>query len=104
MTILILNRREVEQLLPMRKCIDLMADALASLARGEVILPLRPVLRVPDSPNAFALMPAYSKSLRAIGAKLSTVFAGNHGTCLDWHQGAVRAFDRERGDLRAVAA
>src|SRR5436189_242929 len=66
MKILILNEREVEELLPMQKCIDLMAEALTSLARGEVILPLRPVLRVPDTPNAFALMPAYSKSLRAI--------------------------------------
>src|SRR5947207_1099177 len=102
MTILILNRREVEQLLPMRKCIDLMADALASLARGEVILPLRPVLRVPDSPNAFALMPAYSKSLRAIGAKLITVFPGNHGTDLDSHQGAVVLFDGERGNVLAL--
>src|SRR5438132_10566515 len=101
MKILILNKREVEQLLPMRQCIDLMADALASLARGEVILPLRPVLRIPDSPNAFALMPAYSKSLRAIGAKLITVFPGNHGTHLDSHQGAVVLFDGERGNVLA---
>jgi alanine dehydrogenase len=102
MKVLILNQREVEQLLPMRKCIELMEDALASLARGEVILPLRPVLRIPDSPNAFALMPAYSRSLQAIGTKLITVFPGNHGTELDSHQGAVLLFDGERGSLLAM--
>jgi len=102
MKILILSKHDVESLLSMQKCIDLMADALASLARGDVILPLRPVLRVPDTPNAFALMPAYSKSLRAIGAKLITVFPGNHGTDLASHQGAVLLFDGERGNVLAL--
>jgi ornithine cyclodeaminase len=102
MQILILNKREVESLLPMRKCIDLMADALVSLARGQVILPLRPVLRIPDSPNAFALMPAYSKSLRAIGTKLISVFPGNHGTEVDSHQGAVILFDGANGSPLAM--
>jgi ornithine cyclodeaminase/alanine dehydrogenase-like protein (mu-crystallin family) len=100
--LLILNKREVEQLLPMQVCIDLMAEALVSLARGKVILPLRPVLRIPDSPNTFALMPAYSASLGAIGAKLITVYPGNHGTGLDSHQGAVLLFDGENGRLLAV--
>lgn len=86
----------------MQRCIELMERALASLSRGEVILPLRPVLRVPDSPNAFALMPAYSKSLKAIGAKLITVYPGNHGTELDSHQGAVLLFDADRGNLLAM--
>jgi ornithine cyclodeaminase/alanine dehydrogenase-like protein (mu-crystallin family) len=102
MQILILNKHEVEQLLTMQKCIDLMADALASLARGEVVLPLRPVLRIPDSANAFALMPAYSKSLRAIGTKLISVFPGNHGTGVDSHQGAVVLFDGENGSPLAM--
>jgi ornithine cyclodeaminase/alanine dehydrogenase-like protein (mu-crystallin family) len=102
MKILILNGREVEALLPMQKCIELMEDALASLARGEVILPLRPVLRIPDTPNVFAMMPAYSGALRAIGTKLITVYPGNHGTELDSHQGAVLLIDGERGSLLAM--
>ena len=102
MKLLILGKREVERLLPMQKCIELMEDALASLARGEVILPLRPVLRIPDTQNVFALMPAYSKSLRAIGTKLITVFPSNHGTELDSHQGAVVLIDGERGSPLAM--
>lgn len=100
-SLLVLNKGEVESLLPMPTCIDLMEAALASLARGEVVLPLRPVLRIPDSQNAFALMPAYSRPLDAIAAKLITVFPGNHGTAVDSHQGVVVLFDG--GDGRPLA-
>lgn len=86
----------------MPKCIDLMAEALVSLARGQVILPLRPVIRIPDSPNVFGLMPAYSKSLKAIGTKVISVFPGNHGTVLGSHQGVVLLFDGENGSPLAM--
>lgn len=99
---LILNRQDVVRLLSMQTCVSLMEDALASLARGEVILPLRPILRVPDTLNVLALMPAYSKALNAIGTKLITVFPGNHGTDLDSHQGIVVLIDSERGALLAI--
>jgi len=79
-----------------------MEEALASLARGEVILPLRPVIRIPDTPNAFAVMPAYSRGIPALGAKLISVFPDNHGTELDSHQGVVALFDAERGSLSAI--
>ena len=99
---LVLARADVERLLTMPKCIALMEEALASLARGEVVLPLRPVLRVPDSPNVFALMPAYSSALQALGAKLITVFPGNHGTGRDSHQGVVALFDATHGGILAL--
>jgi ornithine cyclodeaminase len=102
MSLLILNKREIEDLLPMQKCIELMEEALRSLARGEVVLPLRPVIRIPDSRNAFAVMPAYSKPLQAIGAKLIAVFPDNHGTAVDSHQGIVVLFDGERGTPLAI--
>jgi len=102
MTLLILNKREVTEMLSMPKCIELMESALASLSRGEVILPLRPVIRIPDSQNAFAVMPTYSAALKASGAKLITVYPANHGTPLDSHQGAVLLFDGENGRLLAM--
>jgi alanine dehydrogenase len=99
---LFLNRRDVTRLLSMSTCIHLMEHALASLARGEVILPLRPVIRLPDSPNMFAVMPAYSGALRASAAKLITVYPGNHGTPVDSHQGLVVLFDGENGSPLAI--
>lgn len=102
MSLLVLNKADVTRLLSMPKCIELMESALASLARGEVVLPLRPVIRIPNSKNAFAVMPAYSAALKAIGVKLISVFPDNHGTKLDSHQGAVALFDGTNGSVIAL--
>jgi ornithine cyclodeaminase len=99
---LILNQDEVTALLPMTDCIDVMASTLATLARGEAILPLRTVILIPQSTDAFAVMPAYLGAPRAVGAKVITVYPGNHGTAFDSHQGAVLLFDADTGSLAAV--
>jgi ornithine cyclodeaminase/alanine dehydrogenase-like protein (mu-crystallin family) len=89
-------------MLSMPACIEIMESALASLAKGEVVLPLRPMLKLPDTQNVYALMPSYSRALNAIGTKFITVFPGNHGTDLDSHQGAIILIDGERGNLQAL--
>lgn len=86
----------------MRECIDVMAAALSALTRGDAILPLRQVLRLPDGKSAFAVMPAYLGQPRSVGAKVITVFPDNHGTAFDSHQGAVLLFEAEHGSLAAV--
>jgi ornithine cyclodeaminase len=100
--VLIVNQSEVAQLLPMRECIEAMAQALASTARGEVVLPLRQVTILPDNLGALACMPAFAGSLGGIGVKVISVFPGNHGSAFDSHQGAVLLFDAEHGSLRAL--
>ena len=45
MSVLVLNQEEVEQLLDMAGCIEAMSEALASLAHGEVHVPLRFVVK-----------------------------------------------------------
>jgi alanine dehydrogenase len=100
--ILILNQTEVTALLPMAECMDVMADALRALSRGDAILPLRTVIRIPDGPNAFGAMPAYLGTPGAIGIKVISVFPENSGVHLDSHQGAVLLFEVERGQLIAI--
>lgn len=98
----LINQSEVLTLLPMRECIPLMEEALASLSRGDVVLPLRPVMRIPNTHDVFAMMPAYSAALPVFGVKMITVFPGNHGSALDSHQGAVLLFDGRTGTLAAL--
>lgn len=98
---LILNQSDVEALLPMSKCVDLMDATFRALANGDTILPLRTIMRVPPS-NAFAVMPGYINDPPTIGAKIITVFPGNHGTAYDAHQGAVLLFDPNNGSLSAI--
>jgi alanine dehydrogenase len=102
MKVLIVNQSEVRRLLPMDECIDVMAEALAAVARGEAILPLRPILWLPERVGALAMMPGYLANIDAVGLKVITVFPGNHGTKYDSHQGAVLLFETTHGQLLAL--
>jgi ornithine cyclodeaminase len=67
-----------------------------------VTLPLRSIMRIPNTRDLFGMMPAHSSALPVFGVKLITVFPGNHGTNLDSHQGAVLLFDTTTGTLAAM--
>jgi ornithine cyclodeaminase len=108
--ILILNHRQVEELLPMAGCIDLMAEAFAALIGGSVHMPLRVLVHPLDAKGIMVLMPAYvsgaaeptAGSLANYGLKAICVFPDNPGRGLDAHQGAVLLYSGESGELQAV--
>jgi len=103
MKILVLNNRAIRELLPMTECIELMADALAALARGEVYQPLRTIIRPPEARGLLGLMPAYRAGEQgAFGLKAICVFPENPTKGKDAHQGAVMLFSRETGELLAL--
>ncbi len=102
MQTVVVSAREVEELLPMDECIELMAGALETLGRGDGINPLRTGMRLPESVGILGLMPSYLADPAAVGIKVVTVFPGNHGTDFDSHQGAVLLFEMEHGSLLAV--
>jgi ornithine cyclodeaminase len=97
---LIVSHAEVARLLPMAACIDLMGEALAALARGEAVLPLRTVLRLPSGRGFLGSMPAVLGP--AIGAKIISVFPGNASTPWESHIGVVLYFDDVHGRLLAI--
>jgi ornithine cyclodeaminase/alanine dehydrogenase-like protein (mu-crystallin family) len=99
---IVLMQGDVVELLSMAECIEVMGSTLAALARGESLLPLRTVVRLPNDKDFFAVMPAYVGMPASMGAKVITVFNDNHGTELDSHQGAVLLFDVKNGSLCAV--
>jgi ornithine cyclodeaminase/alanine dehydrogenase-like protein (mu-crystallin family) len=102
MKVLIANQNEVIQLLPMDECIEVVADALKMMAGGDVLLPLRSMLLLPNSQNLMGVMPSYLGDIQSIGVKVITIFPGNHGTKYDSHQGVVLLFDGQHGMLRAI--
>jgi ornithine cyclodeaminase len=97
---LVLSQQDVERLLTMPRCVELMETTLGALARGEATLPLRTVFGIPD--GAFAVMPAALSNPSTVGAKIITVLPKNHGTAYDSHQGAVLLFDTNNGSLLSV--
>lgn len=103
MRLLVLNASDVERLLPMRECIEVMAEALAALARGQVHQPVRTMLHPPGAAGLLGLMPSYLSGERpAYGLKAVCVFHGNVALGKDAHQGVVMLFSGETGEPLAV--
>ena len=102
MKVLFVNEAGVHELLPMDVCVPLMRDALATFARGDVVLPLRSKVWLPDRSGLLGLMPGYLGEPRSFGLKVVSVMPGNHGTPYDSHQGVVMLFGLEHGEPLAI--
>lgn len=104
MSVLVLKAEEIAELLPVAECIDVMAEALGALARGEAYQPLRTIVRPPGATGLMGLMPSYrgDSAARLFGLKAVCVFPGNAALGRDAHQGAVLLFSGETGELLAV--
>ncbi len=104
MTLLYLGPAEIEALLPVGECIEVMEDALRELARGEAVQPLRSVMWLagPAGPAGLAgsagllgLMPGQVAGVA--GIKVITLFPGNRERGEETHLGAVLLFDTDLG-------
>lgn len=102
MEVLIVGHDQVKELLPMEECIEVMDKVFRTLARGDVVLPLRQAVWQPDKKGMFGVMPGYLGNPQAIGGKFITVFPGNSDTPYESHQGAVLLFECENGRLQAI--
>jgi ornithine cyclodeaminase len=102
MQILVVNHREVQQWLTMRDCMDVMAETMKMLNRGNVANPLRTIMWLPDKSGLIGMMPAYLADADVMGLKAISVFPGNHATQYDSHQGTVMLFETKNGRLLAI--
>src|SRR6266487_1743688 len=104
MKVSVINHAEVEELLPMNECIDVMEKAFIALARGDVDQPLRTIFRPGAVKGVMAMMPAYrGGDAPLFGLKAICVFPGNAAIGKDAHQGGVMLFDGATGELLATA-
>jgi len=101
--VLVLTSSEIKLLLPMSECIEVMKKALVDLTVGDMLQPLRMVVRPPDSPGVMAMMPAYHRGPKsAYGLKAICFFYGNSAFNKDAHQGCVLLSSGETGELLAI--
>lgn len=98
----LLTEAHVKDLLPMHELIGAMETALARFSAGEVLQPVRTVLSVGPTRAFFGLMPAYVERMNCLGAKLVTVFNGNHQRGLPSHLATILLLDPDTGALLAV--
>jgi ornithine cyclodeaminase/alanine dehydrogenase-like protein (mu-crystallin family) len=99
--ILVLASHHVRELLSYGECADLMRQALADLARGQIQQPLRTVVRPRDAAGFMGLMPSYSPGI-GYGLKALCITPGNPAIGKDAHQGGVLLFDAATGEPLAL--
>jgi len=103
MKILVLNNKEVRELLSMRDCVSVMTDALVSLSNDKVHQPLRMTLSPPGAEGTMRLMPAFmSGDHSGYGLKVICNFPGNVIKGKDLHQGVVLLFNATTGEPLAI--
>ncbi|NOU64101.1 ornithine cyclodeaminase family protein [Paenibacillus sp. LMG 31461] len=98
---LVIKSTEVQELLAMPACIEIMEAVLADLVNGHAVQALRSVVPL-EGGNVMGLMPTYLKRDEKVGAKVITVFPGNHGKGFPSHQGFVSLFNSTNGQLEAI--
>jgi ornithine cyclodeaminase len=102
-SVIILDSKQVERLLPMSKCIDVMEQAFTDLERGFLSQPLRAFWAPPGVKGGTMWMAAHRSAPKPMfGTKLLFVLQDNPSRGLDSHQGQVILADGETGQLRAL--
>lgn len=99
---LIINHSQVRELLPMQDCMEVVGKALADLARGEGVQPLRSGILRPDRQGVLAWMPGSLAAGQAFGIKVLSVVEKPGELGVESHQGGVMIFDPKNGSPLAL--
>jgi alanine dehydrogenase len=86
----------------MADLIQAMSGALSGYSGGRVTQPVRTVIEVGPEKAYFGVMPAVIEEPSAMGAKLVTVYAGNHLRNLTSHLATIILMDPDTGALVAL--
>jgi alanine dehydrogenase len=99
---LIVNAREVRELLDLDALIDALGVAMRDLSDGSASVPPRIGAVVPEREAFLAAMPGYVPSLGALAAKLVTLFPHNGPIGVPTHQALIAVFHPETGTPAAL--
>ncbi|MBQ9326568.1 MAG: ornithine cyclodeaminase family protein [Clostridia bacterium] len=98
---ILIDRDEVYEKLTMPRCISLMKEAFAGLARGVNTQIVRTGMRLDN--GALAFMPCSLGERGTFGAKIISVYPGNSQDGYPSHQGEVLLFESAHGTPVALA-
>lgn len=74
---LILNKRDLEELLPMEEVLNVLAVGFCEAREGRCVVPVRFHLGIEEDQGQFLYMPAYLPGLKQSGTKIVSVFPQN---------------------------
>jgi ornithine cyclodeaminase len=103
MAFITLTQTDVEQLLPMHDCIEIIVQAFEDFSKARMHQPLRTLFCPPATTGLMALMPAYrGNPHRVYSLKALCAFPDNPTKGMDSNQGAVMLFDGDSGEIRSI--
>lgn len=98
----VFSAADVRKALPMVEAVEAMKAAFRELSAGEVTVPMRTHISLPEHRADVLLMSCYSPRLAQVGVKVITLHPGNPGRGLPFIQATVMVLDAERGTPLAV--
>jgi len=108
---LVLNNKQVAELLTYDRCIESMRQVMKAVSAGEAVQPMRQMIRLPQKSAMMGWMPGFATlddsansevSTEALGVKLISVFPVEGVKGRTAHQGVVVLFDSEQGGIKGV--
>lgn len=102
MKIRLLTPTDVEKALPMPLAIDAMHTAFASLQSGNINMPVRLHINIPEHEGTALFMPSHIADLKHLAIKTVTLFGKNPQLDIPRIQGMVCLFDGKTGTTRAI--
>lgn len=102
LSVQLIEATEIDVVLSISDCVQLMEDTLRALDAGAAVQPLRTVLQLPDGTGTLYTMPAFTAAPRALATKLITIWPGNDAKGMPTHQGLVVVFDPDTGAPAAL--
>ena len=73
--VLLLERKDVESILDMTDCMNVVENGFAELTQGSATLPLRTAITCPDGLSLY--MPAYLQKAGSLACKIVSVYKNN---------------------------
>jgi ornithine cyclodeaminase/alanine dehydrogenase-like protein (mu-crystallin family) len=98
----VLSADDVRRALPMAEAIEVMRTAFSQLSSGDVRMPVRSHIDVPEHDGTALFMPSYAPCFGNIAVKVVNVFAANAERGLPRIQALVCLFDGMTGTPRAI--
>jgi ornithine cyclodeaminase/alanine dehydrogenase-like protein (mu-crystallin family) len=98
----LISQSQVEQLLPVSDCVEVMRKAMIAVSRGQAAQPIRQFMPIPGAPGKLAIMPgamgdAGEAQDACFGIKLVCKYDRPRGDPLGTHVGFVLLFDSVKG-------
>ncbi|MFQ5983484.1 MAG: ornithine cyclodeaminase family protein, partial [Woeseiaceae bacterium] len=102
MSLRIINATEVRELLPMNRCVDVMAEAMQAASAGTVAVPPRIIMPLVDESGFLGVMPGSASAPKVYGTKVFSLHPGNPTEGRPAVQGFVALFDHDTGTPTAI--